>query len=1732
MPGSILDEIDAALADDSPVAEQPAGPRSILDEIDAALAEDPAPTPAPADEYEEPFSMKPSKNYHPEKMFAGADPDAVQANVTAMNEKKQNAILKAEGVGRFPDASQVKKRLENSNLSKVPIVGDALTTGATGLASGLMDMAATATGLIGADEISKDIRGQSHAANEGDKSRYNGGVTGWLADRERGLTNALPKLAAGGGATGTAAIFGLDGTAQAAQAADDAGVTGPKKYVYAGSVGLMNALQGLIFGKLFNGAASIPKGAAIDALKAHGAEVLKGSLGNMAVSTVDHLVARLTDVDKTEWTPEELVSDGVNALGDAAAMHGAGKIMSAMDFAKKNPEIAAEIAAKDSLSRKDAATLGITDTTSVKERTDIHEALRKVFEEQSVEPGADVDGPRPNTPPADYPNKLNRPNQQERRAGMETAEAPAPSPIDQIWAMSGELKRLPNQREIAERLNVDPETASFLLKKAQQDFAAPKPQPATIITNDSQPKTLPLPEARQPVDDLRLSKMEAPREPVADPAMDTLPLEDNLPPLLKPGEVPLEGMRMSELYETAKAAGLAGYRGKSKVKIISEIRAAQESQAPAEPEGAAPERRVDDVRRKNVDEMTPDEMKAEVQRLRVERHTDSLTGLRNEVAYNESSRKPVQVFGDIDGLKQLNDRFGHDAGNALLIQVANSIRETGLEGAAFRKKGDEHLFEFDKQEQADRAMALLADHMSGKELIFHGSDGKEYVLDGIRMSHGVAGDIKQAEVKAGEMKNARERAGQRELRSSWEQRFKEDPAALPLRVREGTPARDEVRGNPRQEDGQDAVPARQEEPAADQAPEDSVEYLGSMGGNALNPAAVNSFAKKAVKGVTDFARGKGGESAPKTTALSRPAGEAVVRHGAAKIAAPRIYEEMYSKVFKGDDELGDRAMAVMVEDNLRDLKKNSKTPDDVASVVGEHDGAIFKTEAEYQAALKDPKVQEAIERWKETVNPWMDEQYRTLQALPEGQELKTRGAQTGARINLKAIREDAANMPPPDATMGSSSGNLNAPRQNFNVFGKSAKGTAEAYDTNARNVLQNTVFRTWNSSTRVKMLNSLVNSGVGKLAADGKPITEIHGEPTAKIQFDVAGETKLLYVPKSIERELRMAMGTDMAPSILGEKGGQILTQVQLYGITDFVAHGANVLRALTQAPKGKNFVEQLARAGVAPADGLVQMFSSARDIAKNSPEVQARLRELAEIGALRGDYEGHGTGKFSLLKPWEWSGIAIKKMDDAARLALDGMYTDLVKRGLKQDTETGRREFVNQIGQYNSRLQGWWTSLLKRSGFSPFITAGTTFNRGGRSVITGETPGEATSKMADAKLRAAQIGGNVVMGVTIAAAINSMTGSTKRNIPLGAIDLHKKDEDGKDEYLDLLTWTGARRGLRTTGMDAVIEGIRQGRGAGEILDSAKQQVVNSAMHPLMGPAPKFAINAAFGVDPAIGAPSAPAAKPGESQSVRNLKYAAKELNPMVAAGVEGFEASKLMGGSNSDALKKATKEATVSALSGAVGLKSARKPTSQALDLAQDFLRRRQPAGSAATDDDQESRVIRAKLVEAIREGKDPQQAIKEAVASGEVTEKQAFLSAKKGHISPTEAVFKALSLTEANQVLKVATDAEKAEWQDLYDLKIGAKAKTMARPMPLKKRDGKTLAELKEAWRVDVGDAARMLKEAGVDDTGIRRAYKAVMKGKKPESITSGMNLLNHQLKKLQTQKSVGNPLAMNTK
>ncbi|MFD2764240.1 putative bifunctional diguanylate cyclase/phosphodiesterase [Micromonospora eburnea] len=124
-----------------------------------------------------------------------------------------------------------------------------------------------------------------------------------------------------------------------------------------------------------------------------------------------------------------------------------------------------------------------------------------------------------------------------------------------------------------------------------------------------------------------------------------------------------------------------------------------------------------------------------VARLRRLAYSDQLTGLANRLTFNRRLRRalldggPVAVLLlDLDGFKQVNDRFGHAAGDRLLASIADRMRDAvGGDGIIARLGGDEFavLVSGDRpvapERLADRLLAALEPLPGEEDLGVHPS---------------------------------------------------------------------------------------------------------------------------------------------------------------------------------------------------------------------------------------------------------------------------------------------------------------------------------------------------------------------------------------------------------------------------------------------------------------------------------------------------------------------------------------------------------------------------------------------------------------------------------------------------------------------------------------------------------------------------------------------------------------------------------------------------------------------------------------------------------------------------------------------------------------------------------------------------------------------------------------------------------------------------------------------------
>ncbi len=101
---------------------------------------------------------------------------------------------------------------------------------------------------------------------------------------------------------------------------------------------------------------------------------------------------------------------------------------------------------------------------------------------------------------------------------------------------------------------------------------------------------------------------------------------------------------------------------------------------------------------------------------------DFLTGIKNRRGFHEMEKdldpaaEVAALFCDINGLKKMNDNYGHDAGDHMIQRVANLLTENFPDGESFRISGDEFLVivklseSLDIDERAAQFRMVLSDN--------------------------------------------------------------------------------------------------------------------------------------------------------------------------------------------------------------------------------------------------------------------------------------------------------------------------------------------------------------------------------------------------------------------------------------------------------------------------------------------------------------------------------------------------------------------------------------------------------------------------------------------------------------------------------------------------------------------------------------------------------------------------------------------------------------------------------------------------------------------------------------------------------------------------------------------------------------------------------------------------------------------------------------------------------------
>jgi len=203
--------------------------------------------------------------------------------------------------------------------------------------------------------------------------------------------------------------------------------------------------------------------------------------------------------------------------------------------------------------------------------------------------------------------------------------------------------------------------------------------------------------------------------------------------------------------------------------------------------------------RKDLEQLTPDEMREAVAKLREDATRDPMTGARSFSAFEDDADLGWEYVGaaDMDGMGWYNDNWGHQATNDLLKSVADAMNTVETEQVRFyRLHGDEFAVRATSEEFARSALEEVQKLLASSPVEVSGLNEKgerqTFKTEGLGITYGVAKSYEEADSEANEWKQKRQQRGKRAAKGKEPVGLGKKPAAVEKRPREGIPTEEGV----------------------------------------------------------------------------------------------------------------------------------------------------------------------------------------------------------------------------------------------------------------------------------------------------------------------------------------------------------------------------------------------------------------------------------------------------------------------------------------------------------------------------------------------------------------------------------------------------------------------------------------------------------------------------------------------------------------------------------------------------------------------------------------------------------------------------------------------------------------------------------------------------------------------------------------------------------------------------
>jgi hypothetical protein len=588
--------------------------------------------------------------------------------------------------------------------------------------------------------------------------------------------------------------------------------------------------------------------------------------------------------------------------------------------------------------------------------------------------------------------------------------------------------------------------------------------------------------------------------------------------------------------------------------------------------------------------------------------------------------------------------------------------------------------------------------------------------------------------------------------------------------------------------------------------------------------------------------------------------------------------------------------------------------------------APLPDEATYQQSLASPEYQQFSQRWaaKEGfVQRVMEPNYRAAMGLDETDPIISLTQIPGRPFNAAALQEGETSIGQmtPRYRGGPLAGRLKNALLPKYGFAKQAGLDADSYDTRVTAMIRNTFEKGQLAANKAQFVRVALEEGVGRAAPPGQRLDGYKEVEFMKLPPNTPNTEPgdVLYLPHPLVNaregyrqtpydELRQILRVDQPAS-------------KVFGAVAGVNAAFNRANLLIPTAETTAHVRNQLSMAVNPRTAW-NLPRAMYDFYTQDPDTMQRIVDLAQLNAMKPagmESPGWANGRGPLGKFLDF-------MDTSMRVAMDRAFDSMVRSGLVEDDPVERRNFIQQLGNYDKGTQSRLVTFLRESGFGPYATAATRFTTEGLRSLTGEPGVKATSWGAAAQLRGEKLAGVATL-LGSAMALNYLL--NKRvdgddNTPLGAVKVGQ-NADGSPMYVDFLaTLTGLPRGLRALGVLPIMQALHQGTDLTQARDKGTQQMLESWLHPVAGPSVQAAYTAASGYN-LIGQKLAEEPGPGETKHEEYLKAAAYNVNPLVAAATGKYQAGQplvptTLGGAG----------ARVSHAMGPFGVKNIRPPEEQ----------------------------------------------------------------------------------------------------------------------------------------------------------------------------------------------------------